>query len=197
MKFAPEYVTHVLNEVFEDAKTLLLTPLTAINYAHLVMLAAFAALIVLTTALGLPPANADMFRWAELPGQALLIHAWGTTPTVQWNFPSWSISAEWFAYLFFPLAAAVSIRLRRRPLVLVGLSFVVFGALFLATQARGLLLTDMTAQGGLARIVPAFLMGAALHRLGLSTHIARRWAMTGAFCTAIISTSVPVTRRWR
>ena len=38
MKFAPEYVTHVLNEVFEDAKTLLLTPLMAINYAHLVML---------------------------------------------------------------------------------------------------------------------------------------------------------------
>jgi argininosuccinate lyase len=39
MKFAPEYVTHVLNENFEDAKELLLTPLMAINYAHLVMLA--------------------------------------------------------------------------------------------------------------------------------------------------------------
>jgi argininosuccinate lyase len=39
MKFAPEYVQHVLNENFEDAKELLLTPLMAINYAHLVMLA--------------------------------------------------------------------------------------------------------------------------------------------------------------
>ena len=39
MKFAPEYVTHVLNENFEDAKELLLAPLMAINYAHLVMLA--------------------------------------------------------------------------------------------------------------------------------------------------------------
>jgi argininosuccinate lyase len=39
MKFAPEYVTHVLNENFEDAKQLLLAPLMAINYAHLVMLA--------------------------------------------------------------------------------------------------------------------------------------------------------------
>ena len=39
MKFAPEYVKHVLNENFEDAKTLLLSPLMAINYAHLVMLA--------------------------------------------------------------------------------------------------------------------------------------------------------------
>src|SRR4051794_18112890 len=40
MKFAPEYVTCVLNENFEDAKSLLLSPLMAINYAHLVMLAA-------------------------------------------------------------------------------------------------------------------------------------------------------------
>jgi len=40
MKFAPEYVTYVLNENFEDAKALLLAPMMAINYAHLVMLAA-------------------------------------------------------------------------------------------------------------------------------------------------------------
>src|SRR5213083_562300 len=40
MKFAPEYVACVLNENFEDAKELLLSPLMAIHYAHLVMLAA-------------------------------------------------------------------------------------------------------------------------------------------------------------
>src|SRR5436309_10805661 len=39
MKFAPEYVTYVLNENFEDAKELFLSPLIAIHYAHLVMLA--------------------------------------------------------------------------------------------------------------------------------------------------------------
>ena len=40
MPFAPEYVTCVLNENFEDAKSLLLSPMMAINYAHLVMLEA-------------------------------------------------------------------------------------------------------------------------------------------------------------
>jgi len=40
MRFAPEYVTCVLNENFEDAKELFLAPLMAIHYAHLVMLAA-------------------------------------------------------------------------------------------------------------------------------------------------------------
>ncbi len=39
MRFAPEYVSNVLNENFEDAKQLLLTPLMGIHYAHLVMLA--------------------------------------------------------------------------------------------------------------------------------------------------------------
>ena len=39
MAFAPEYVTYVLNENFEDAKELFLSPLMAIHHAHLVMLA--------------------------------------------------------------------------------------------------------------------------------------------------------------
>ena len=39
MKFSPDYVRIVLNENFEDAKAQFLTPLMAIEYAHLVMLA--------------------------------------------------------------------------------------------------------------------------------------------------------------
>jgi len=39
MRFDPAYVSQVLNENFEDAKTLFLAPLIAIHYAHLVMLA--------------------------------------------------------------------------------------------------------------------------------------------------------------
>ena len=38
VRFAPEYIAHVLNENFEDAKRLFLSPLMAINYAHLIML---------------------------------------------------------------------------------------------------------------------------------------------------------------
>ena len=38
MRFAPEYVSNVLTDNFEDAKELLLAPLMAIHYAHLVML---------------------------------------------------------------------------------------------------------------------------------------------------------------
>ena len=38
MPFSPDYVRIVLNDNFEDAKTLFLDPLMAIHYAHLVML---------------------------------------------------------------------------------------------------------------------------------------------------------------
>lgn len=38
MRFAPEYVTYVLNENFEDAKALFFSPLMAIQFAHLCML---------------------------------------------------------------------------------------------------------------------------------------------------------------
>jgi argininosuccinate lyase len=39
MRFAHDYVAHVLNDNFEDAKALFLAPLLSIHYAHLVMLA--------------------------------------------------------------------------------------------------------------------------------------------------------------
>ncbi len=39
MAFSPEYIRLVLNDNFEDAKALFLSPLLAIDYAHLVMLA--------------------------------------------------------------------------------------------------------------------------------------------------------------
>jgi len=39
VKFSPDYVRIVLNENFEDAKAQFLTPLMAIEYAHLIMLA--------------------------------------------------------------------------------------------------------------------------------------------------------------
>lgn len=34
-----------------------------------------------------------------------LIDTWGLTADATWNIPSWSISAEWFSYLLFPVIA--------------------------------------------------------------------------------------------
>jgi peptidoglycan/LPS O-acetylase OafA/YrhL len=58
---------------------------------------------------------------SDLPAQLTLTHAW---PFVHhdviagaWNFPSWTISSEWFAYLFiFPITAFI-LRFRMGPIL--------------------------------------------------------------------------------
>lgn len=44
----------------------------------------------------------------------LLVQAWVSAPSYSWNYPSWSISAEMFAYLLFPLLAVLFSRLSTR-----------------------------------------------------------------------------------
>ncbi|WP_168077125.1 acyltransferase [Caulobacter sp. SSI4214] len=146
---------------------------------HLVTLAATIAIWLAALKLGVR-FDPQAFDPRMLPQHLLLVHAWGTTPTVQWNFPSWSISAEWFAYLGFPVAAVASVSLRRRPRLFVLAVLALFVAMFLTAQGRGVLFTDMSAQIGALRIIPAFLMGAALHRLGSSLSLPAGTAGFGA-----------------
>jgi peptidoglycan/LPS O-acetylase OafA/YrhL len=39
-----------------------------------------------------------------------MVHAWSPFAVMSWNYPSWSISAEWAAYLAFPAAWAIASR---------------------------------------------------------------------------------------
>jgi peptidoglycan/LPS O-acetylase OafA/YrhL len=39
-----------------------------------------------------------------------LVHTWVPHFSLNWNYPSWSISSEWFAYILFPFAVAWGIR---------------------------------------------------------------------------------------
>ena len=40
---------------------------------------------------------------AAIPTHILLLHSFGIHKIFTWNVPSWSISAEWWAYMIFPL----------------------------------------------------------------------------------------------
>lgn len=55
--------------------------------------------------------------WMTVPSylkQVLMIQEWGPDPSRGWNFPAWSLSMEWLAYLFFPLLVLLLWRLRDR-----------------------------------------------------------------------------------
>lgn len=72
---------------------------------HLFMLGCAVALALLLAATGRhDPAE---FPFGELPLHVLLIQNWGLTDRLSWNDPAWSISAEWAAYLLFPLFVAL------------------------------------------------------------------------------------------
>lgn len=48
--------------------------------------------------------------WLNFAEQLFLLNAWGLSGRVGWNIPSWSISAEMFAYFLFPALAAMLVR---------------------------------------------------------------------------------------
>ncbi len=91
---------------------------------HLLTLGFFVA-IVLAGALGIIQLN-DQPRWrlADLPLQLLGIHAWGTTDILAFNYPSWSVSAEFMCYLAFPALALLARRLGLAGYALVLLAYV-------------------------------------------------------------------------
>ncbi|MBB3872879.1 MAG: acyltransferase [Brevundimonas sp.] len=108
--------------------------------------------------------DSNVLSWVSLPANLLMVHAWGLAPVAGWNHPSWSISAEWFAYLCFPLFAFVFWRAREKPV-----AAVVGAAAFLAVlyygfeRVAGFPLTEATIRWGALRIVPCFALGCALY----------------------------------
>ena len=93
----------------------------------------------------------------------LLIRGWEPFPHQGWNFPAWSLSAEWFAYLLLPLVALLigAVR-RRRP----GLFIVLLGCLALEALGAWLLPSYNGMPHPLVRVLAGFLAGAAIFAIG-------------------------------
>lgn len=108
--------------------------------------------------------DANVLGWKTLPAHLTMTHAWGVTDAATFNHPSWSISAEWFAYLAFPAFAFVFWRMRERPWMAVLGAVAGMAALYIAFQRlAGFPLTQATFHWGALRIVPCFALGCALY----------------------------------
>jgi peptidoglycan/LPS O-acetylase OafA/YrhL len=132
---------------------------------HLACLAAMIVLWALALKMG-SQIEAKAFNVAQIPAHIAMVQAWGVVPSDGWNFPSWSISAEWFAYLTFPLTFALAAFFKKAPLAGLALAMGLFWVLVALMHSLGMVLVDMTWQGGAVRIIPSFLMGIALWFLG-------------------------------
>ena len=136
---------------------------------HLVTLFGMIGLGVVATAAGMS-IDGSLTNWRDLPAHLTLTHAWGLAGSSAFNHPSWSISAEWAAYLGFPAFAFVAWRLRDRPVLATALAAGFALGLYAAFEPlAGYSLTEATFRWGALRIVPCFALGCALyliHRRG-------------------------------
>lgn len=154
--------------------------------AHLFILLAMLGLVLVAPVfgIGLEPGRFNPIHFVET---LLLIQAWyPRETTVLWNGPSWSLSAEWFAYLAFPVYAWLGLLLRSRPWVLIGVAVVLFSALdafFVTTFGKGL---PRAEDFGILRIVPEFLLGIGLYFLGLRWSPSARVAIVAAVGTTVV-----------
>jgi peptidoglycan/LPS O-acetylase OafA/YrhL len=101
-------------------------------------------------------ANAARYPLSDVPAQLLLLHAL-IGQRLTFNFPSWSLSAEMFCYMIFPLLALIAAR-RRDLLLPLGVVLVVANSLFAAATGTGPW-ADWINHGGVFRAFPAFILG--------------------------------------
>lgn len=131
---------------------------------HLVTLLVFVGLWFAAKRVGHEFAHSDVVYTARTAVEnVLLVHAWGLDKKLSWNFVSWSISAEWFAYLFlFPLCANLLSRMSRVTCGIVVLVcwLTLYGYCFLFNNGD----LGLTTFGAL-RIVPQFIAGYWLFRV--------------------------------
>ena len=132
---------------------------------HLLTLLAVIGIWLVGHALGSSFENGAFVPW-HIPFHLTLTHAWGFLKSDGWNFPSWSISAEWFAYLTFPVSFYIVSRFRKSPIWGLVAIVALFAALHQALGANDIELTDMTWQGAELRIMVAFIGGAMLWQAG-------------------------------
>jgi len=137
------------------------------------------------------PIDGNAVSLSALPANLLLVNAWGFAPVSGWNHASWSISAEWFAYLAFPGFAAGALALKHRPCLAIGLAIAFLIGLYAAfSRLTGQSLTHATIAWGALRIVPCFALGCALYlawRANLVRSAAAGWAGAAISGAALIT----------
>ena len=132
-------LTHAYREALDagrlNYRRFIVARVARISPAHVAVLLFVLAMVGSALLVG-ADFDARLYEPSGLLPTLLLIHAWYPEEfAAKWNGPSWSLSAEWFAYLVFPLFAWVGLKLRQRPCLLLGLSSLIFLTLAMLLSA--------------------------------------------------------------
>jgi peptidoglycan/LPS O-acetylase OafA/YrhL len=173
----------------EVARFLLLR-LARIYPVHLFTLLAVLGMVAVSRRIGYQLTDAG-YSPRDFVLNLFLEQTWVPDFRLNWNYPSWSISSEWFAYLVFPLAVAVALRhltTRFRATTVCGLS--------LAGAVAMMLWWRPWPYFELVLVVPTFFSGAAAYwalrgRIDTGRSAALRWAPEGLAVAGVASAFAP------
>jgi peptidoglycan/LPS O-acetylase OafA/YrhL len=162
-------LTHVylLGDKLPDYRTFVVARFARIYPAHIAILLAMLMLFIGAGFVGVH-LDPHHFNLSGFLRTFFLIQAWFPSHTfTNWNGPSWSLSAEWFVYLIFPLFGWIALKLRERPLLLIALAVLAFVVIdFAYSSVTGIILPDAEDNMGIFRIMPEFLLGIGLYYFG-------------------------------
>lgn len=170
-----------------DHKRFLQKRLARIYPVHIVTMAIVAGwyLWEQTTLGGVGPNPYDVLA------NVLLVHAWGAVDGLTLNYPSWSISAEWFAYLAFPIPMLIAFR-QKRVLLALGFALAAFGVAYWGVAEAGKPLLQQTSLLSLGRIAIEFFVGVTLFAAASTRARETLWILLAAFAASLVACAAGV-----
>jgi peptidoglycan/LPS O-acetylase OafA/YrhL len=154
---------------------------------HLFALSILAALVVGAKLVG-KAGEVDQFTIEGLLANIFLLQSWGIAGSNVWNFPAWTISAEFAGYLLFPLFLMLATCFRRAPMLFLTCSLGVLITIDFAFQTilgRGL--SQSTTDLGSVRGSAVMLVGVAGRVIFEKMSVSRSVALACATCGAIVA----------
>jgi peptidoglycan/LPS O-acetylase OafA/YrhL len=125
--------------------------------------------------------------WIALVENVFLVNSWSMTAITGWNDVAWSVSAEWFAYVFFPVFVVLA-PARNRVLMSIALLLPLFALAFAERHS----IDHLSLPGGLARLIPEFYAGVLLYRLRQSMGFADLPAAMGLVSLALMYLGISI-----
>jgi len=170
---------------------------------HVVTLTVCVGMVFLTYAMGkygyLGIFGIAVNDFRTLPAQLLLLHSAHVTKIFTWNVPSWSISAEWLAYLLFPFLVKPFSKMNLpQTYTTIGMVLALYAGLILYISPNRAMLfpflhagadLNVTYDWGFARGILGFVLGMSVYRLYvkniLKDFLGSGWFLAGiavAYC---------------
>lgn len=132
-----------------------------------------------------------IIRTDHIVSNLLMIHAWNINDALSWNTHSWSLSDEWFAYVFLFLISALVLKTNK----IIGRVILLAVVLFFIVRWFNIENFDLNeyTYNGLERIIPEFFLGVSIGLLRFDLPLSKKAASFGFVFSMIILVTLTIT----